>query len=567
MLQFLHGGNLALQRFGVRMAGGHFVDDPLQVGFVAGEHLDEVQARHAGTVHTRVQNSALELTHFFNLVAQRVGQLFHHLGGEADAHQFVLDRFLGAHVDVRLVAVLLVRQAHLVELLAHFVELGQRLDAQVFQLLAGHAAGGAVVAFVFIGGDAGAGVFFAVFRIDQAVDDFVDLRLSLTHARDVGQDFVDGGRAGRDGHDHVLQAVFDTLGDLDFAFAGQQLDRAHFAHVHADRVGGAAEIGVHGGERSFGFVFDVVVVGRNRRVLAHQQGFGVGGLVIDRDTHIAERADDAVDGFGIDQVVGQMVVDFAVRQVTAVLAQLDQLLQAIAARFVFFRRDGATGDQVLGIGLAALAAALGRLQIGQDFAFAVHRIVETVGVVVGVLGGAARTAAARRGTRAADQIGQFVFGFLGAGLRHLFGLVRGNCRFGRLFGGRLGGGLGDLHRRLGGRFFRGHADGAFGRHSLGFGRINCRGGFAGGFGHSRFRGRRNPFGLVAPHNAAPDTDPVRHGIRVNLVDRRRSRGCVVRSTGSCEPVWRRLRFLTVLTPDVHDLIQRRVPDVGGAACL
>ena len=41
-----------------------------------------------------------------------------------------------------------------------------------------------------------------------------------------------------------LQAVLDALGDLDLAFARQQLDRAHLAHVHAHRVGGAAELGV-----------------------------------------------------------------------------------------------------------------------------------------------------------------------------------------------------------------------------------------------------------------------------------------------------------------------------------
>src|SRR5690606_18029965 len=131
-----------------------------------------------------------------------------------------------------------------------------------------------------------------------------------------------------------------------------------------------------------------------------------------------------------------------------VLAQLDQLLQAVAAGFVLFRADGAAGDQILGIGLAALAAALGRLQIGQDFAFAVHRIVETVGIVVGILGGAARAAAARGRTRAAHQVGQLVFGLLGASLRHLFRLVGAGSSLGRLLGGRLGSGLGDLHRRL-----------------------------------------------------------------------------------------------------------------------
>ena len=522
------------------MAGSHFVDDPLQVGFVAREHLDEMRARHAGTVHTRVQDGAFELAHFFHLVAQRVGQLLDHLGGEADAHQFVLDRLLRAHVDVRLVAVLLVRQAHLVELLADLVELGQRLHAQVFQLLAGHAAGGAVVALVFVGRDTGARVFLAVFRIHQAVDHFVDLRLAFTHAQDVGEDLVDGGRAGRDGHDHVLQAVFDALGDFDFAFARQQFHRAHFAHVHTHGVGGAAEIRIHGGQRGFGFVFvfDVVVVGRDRRVFAHQQRFGVGGLVVDRDTHVAERADDAVDGFGVDQVVRQMVVDFAVRQVAAVLAQLDELLEAVAARFIFLGRDGAAGDQVLGIGLAALAATLGRLQVRQDFAFAVHGVVETVGIVVGILGRAARAAAAGGRARAADQVGELVLGLLGAGLGHLLGLVRRRRLGGRLLGGRLRGRLGDLHRRLGGRFFRRHADDALGLGGQRVGRIKCRGGFAGGFGHSRFRGRRNPFGHVAPHETAAGQRPIAASMRVKLVNRRKPCGCVVRSTGSCEPAWR-----------------------------
>ncbi|MNQ86355.1 hypothetical protein D3C85_1015470 [compost metagenome] len=237
-----------------------------------------------------------------------------------------------------------------------------------------------------------------------------------------------------------------------------------------------------------------------------------------------------------------MVVDFAVREVAAVLAQLDQLLQAVAACFVFFRRDGATGDQILGIGLAALATTLGRLQIGQDFAFAVHRIVETVGIIVGVLGGTARAAAARHRARtrgaATHQVGELVLSLLGASLRHFFGLVS-RSRLGRLLGNRLGSRLGDLHRRLGGRFFRRHAYGALGRGGLDFSRINCRGGFAGGFGHSRFRGRRNPFGHVAPRKHHARRWPSATQLRVKQINRRRSRGCVVRSASPFEPVWRR----------------------------
>ena len=53
-------------------------------------------------------------------------------------------------------------------------------------------------------------------------------------------------RAGGNRLDHVLEAFLDALGDLDFAFAGEELDGAHLAHVHAHRVGGAAELGVDG---------------------------------------------------------------------------------------------------------------------------------------------------------------------------------------------------------------------------------------------------------------------------------------------------------------------------------
>src|SRR5690606_34906157 len=162
-----------------------------------------------------------------------------------------------------------------------------------------HAAGRAVVV---VGSHARAGVVFA-FLVDQAVHDLVDLGGAFAHAAHVFQDFVDRGRAGRDGHDHVLEAVLDTLGDLDLAFTGEEFDRAHLAHVHAHRIGRAPEIRIHGGQGGLGLVLDVVIAGGRGHVVAHQQGFGVRSLVVDRDPHVAERADDAVDGLGVDQVV------------------------------------------------------------------------------------------------------------------------------------------------------------------------------------------------------------------------------------------------------------------------
>jgi hypothetical protein len=134
--------------------------------------------------------------------------------------------------------------------------------------------------------------------------------------------------------DHVLQAFLDPLGDLDFAFAGQELDRAHLAHVHAHRVGGAAEFGVEVDAAASALLVDVVG-GDGRRRLGHQQRLGVGGHVVDLDPHVVDHADDALDLLGVEDVVGQVIVDFGVGEVAALLAEHDQVLQPGLARLCF----------------------------------------------------------------------------------------------------------------------------------------------------------------------------------------------------------------------------------------
>src|SRR5690606_13135298 len=202
-----------------------------------------------------------------------------------------------------------------------------------------------------------------------------------------------------DGHDHVLEAVFDALGDFDFAFAGQQFDRSHFAHVHADGIGGAAKVGIDRGQGRLGFVLDVIVVGCDRRIVVQQQRFGIGRLVVDRDAHVAEGADDAVDGLGVDQVVRQVVVDLAIGEIAALFAELDENLEAVAARLLFFRGHLAAGGRVF-VALASLAATLGHgLEIGDDFGFDIDVVIGEVGrIIVGRLGRTAGTASGGCGT-------------------------------------------------------------------------------------------------------------------------------------------------------------------------
>ena len=59
----------------------------------------------------------------------------------------------------------------------------------------------------------------------------------------------------------LVQSVLDALRDFDFALARQQLDRSHLAHVHADRVGRAAKLGIDARQCGLGFL-DSVLIGR-----------------------------------------------------------------------------------------------------------------------------------------------------------------------------------------------------------------------------------------------------------------------------------------------------------------
>ena len=98
-------------------------------------------------------------------------------------------------------------------------------------------------------------------RIDEA-DHQVD------HARLAGLELLVGvqqvlvrGRIAGEREPHRIETFLDALGDADFALARQQFDRAHLAHVHAHRIGRAAEFGVERGECGGGF-FDRLFVGR-----------------------------------------------------------------------------------------------------------------------------------------------------------------------------------------------------------------------------------------------------------------------------------------------------------------
>src|SRR6266436_3392001 len=147
-------------------------------------------------------------------------------------------------------------------------------------------------------------------------------------------DGLEGERALAQTSDHRLAAGFNTFCDRDFALARQQLDRAHFAQIHAYGIVGALAglrfLGLRRGRAPhfhefavaffpFGFLLRVL-----RRLL------GLGFLRFDDvDPHLTEHHQDVLDLLGLDLLRGQQRVDLVVGDVAALLGATDQLIDGI----------------------------------------------------------------------------------------------------------------------------------------------------------------------------------------------------------------------------------------------
>ena len=105
----------------------------------------------------------------------------------------------------------------------------------------------------------------------------------------------------------LVEAILDTLRDLDLALAGQQFDRTHFAHVHAHGVRRAAKLGIDTRQGGFGLFGCVVIVGD--RAIGQQYRLGVRRFLVHRNAHVVDHVDDVFDLLGIDDVVRQVIVD------------------------------------------------------------------------------------------------------------------------------------------------------------------------------------------------------------------------------------------------------------------
>ncbi|MNL23716.1 hypothetical protein D3C87_1451180 [compost metagenome] len=99
----------------------------------------------------------------------------------------------------------------------------------------------------------------------------------------------------RDCAHHFTDALFNTLGDFNFAFTCEELYGSHFAHVHAHRVGSATNVGLDRCQRSsclFGRGFVGIGVGQHKGILIWRNLEYV-------DPHVVNHADDVFHLFRI----------------------------------------------------------------------------------------------------------------------------------------------------------------------------------------------------------------------------------------------------------------------------
>jgi hypothetical protein len=320
------------QRRGVALLGLDVLVEPARAGLVLRERRNEVLARHARLLDAEEHDFALEQAHLGDVLAQIVDQLVEHLRRELQLHQFGADlladlqrlRILRAQLVER-VQILVVYLADRSETLGRLFGIGAGIDGLLLLIAIRRL-------FIIVGG------FLALerhhfrilrlrdligrIRIDETDDHIDEAHLSGLHRFIVAQQqLVCAGIAAERDLDG-LETFFDALGDADFALARQQFDGAHFAHVHAHRIGGAAELGIEIGESGGGFLDGFFVGGSGG--IRQQQRFGIRRLLVHRNPHVVDHVDDVFDLFRIDDLARQMIVDFGVGEVALLLAARNQ---------------------------------------------------------------------------------------------------------------------------------------------------------------------------------------------------------------------------------------------------
>ncbi len=233
---------------------------PAVAGLVLREGRDEILARHACIAHADHHDLLLELAHFRHMRAQIQNQRVEHAGRELQLHE--LFRQLGAQLQRLRIA-----SAGLFDRLENLhVELGDRREARerlrrIRPRVDGFlfAVGAVALSLLFV-----VGLLFSLddlqlrgilrlrnhvrrVRVNEADDYVNESRLSGLHRLVGSQNVVVRRRVHGERAAYCVEAFLDALRDPDLAFAREQFHRAHLAHVHTHRIGGASEFRIQRG--------------------------------------------------------------------------------------------------------------------------------------------------------------------------------------------------------------------------------------------------------------------------------------------------------------------------------
>ena len=122
---------------------------------------------------------------------------------------------------------------------------------------------------------------------------------------------------------HFTDAFFDTLGDHNLAFAGQQLNGAHFTHIHTDRVCGAANVAFDRCQCCRSFFGSGIIGG-----IVHEQGFTIGSHFRYRNTDVVNHTDDVFNLIRVGNVIWQMVVHLSIGEVALLFTFGNEFFQS-----------------------------------------------------------------------------------------------------------------------------------------------------------------------------------------------------------------------------------------------
>ncbi|SAJ10302.1 Uncharacterised protein [Enterobacter cloacae] len=277
--------------------------EPGFAGFIAGEEGNEVLLRHFALFNAQLHDDTFLGTYAIHHHAHAVHQvveLFWHQAELFEHFRQLQDLFLSGGMAAAFRFDGVTRHFVLGTQLGKLLTRQFRVDAVVIVA--------AVVLFFFIfvfvvihlflrqlRPDVSGGwrhIFFSV-RVDKASDQIGQTRFFRFNAivllQQIGNRFrVFGNRAL-----NLVDPVFDAFCDVNFAFAGQQFNGTHFAHVHADRVSGTPDFRFHAGQdlcSSFFRIFVSVVGG-----FSQQQIIGIRCFFHHLNAHVIDHLDDIFD--------------------------------------------------------------------------------------------------------------------------------------------------------------------------------------------------------------------------------------------------------------------------------